>query len=364
MRRAFAVWILVLLCMILALSGCGRGKGPAGPPTVPVRVAQAEKRDIPVTVGGVGLVEPYNSVTVYSRVTGQVLKLHFKEGQEMKEGDPLFSIDPAPFQERLNSAQGKLARDEASLVFVQSEANRYRGLLDLNAVSKSEAEKAINSESVLKEVIRADKADMEQAKLDLGYCEIRSPVTGRTGAYLANEGTFVEAYKTNLVVVNQIRPIYATFSIPEAQLPAVKAAAAKKPLEVTATPSGGTAVGGGSLTFIDNTVDKRTGMIKLKGEFPNEDAALWPGQFVDVSVTLATLTGVVVVPSDAVLSTEIGLQVFVVGQGDAVELRKVEIGEEHKGFTVIKSGVSAGETLVTDGMNKLRPGFKAKVAQP
>lgn len=364
MRSRFPL-LVALFLLALALSGCGRGAKPAGLSPVPVRVAQAETRDLPVTVDAVGTVESYNSVRVYARISGQVLRRHFKEGEDVREGALLFTIDPAPFQEKLNAAEAALAHDQALLEYTRSEARRYEGLLTSGAVSKSEAEKATNDEKVLLEQIRVDKAQAEQARLDLGYCAIRSPIAGRTGAYLANEGTFVEAYKTDLVVVNQIRPIYVAFSIPESQLPAVKEQAARETLRVKVTlPGSGTACDDGALTFIDNAVDAQTGMIQLKGEFPNAAGLLWPGQFADASIVLSTLKGAVVVPSAAVLATPKGRQVFVVGPEQKAELREVQTGGEHEGFTAILKGISAGDTVVVEGMNKLKNGFAVKAAEP
>jgi membrane fusion protein, multidrug efflux system len=363
MRRLTSIVLAALLAQ--ATVGCAKKKAAAGPPPIPVVTAQATVQDVPLTIEAVGTVTAYNSVTVYARVTGQILKRHFKEGQEVKAGDLLFSVDPAPFQERLRAAEGNLARNQAALQFSESEARRYTGLVDSNAVSKSSAESASNAALVLKETIRAQQAEVEQARLNLSYCEVAAPIGGRTGTYLANEGAFVEPYKTSLVVVNQVRPIFVTFSIPETNLPELRKAAAAGALAVAATtPSTGESRTDGVLTFIDNAVDTSTGMIRLKAEFANQDDFLWPGQFVNVRIVLRTLKDVVAVPADAVVAGVKGNSVFVVAADGTVELRRVKVGGETGKLTVVQEGLKGGETVVTDGQNKLKPGAKVKVAAP
>lgn len=363
MRRLAS--ILLLLVMSHTLAACARKKIAGSAPPVPVVVAQAVKLDLPIAVTAVGSVTPFNSVTVVSRVTGQILTRHFKEGQDVKAGDLLFTVDEALFVERLRAAEGQLARSQAALLYTQAEADRYAGLVSINAVSQSAADQATNGALVLKETIKVEQAEVERARLDLSYCKVRSPIAGRTGAFLANEGAFVESYKTNLVVINQVKPIFVSFSIPEPTLPELRKAAASPPLAVTATiPSTGESRSDGVLTFIDNTVDADTGMIRLKAEFPNQDDVFWPGQFVNVRVVLRTLSGVVAVPARAVVAGAKGSSVFVVAADGSAELRRVKVEEESGELVVVREGVADGEAVVIDGQNKLRAGAKVKVAAP
>ena len=285
-------WAIVLL----SLASCGKRKAAPVPPPVPVTTARAVLKSMPVAVEAMGSVESCNSLEIVPRVSGQILKYHFREGDDVELDSLLVTIDPAPSQEALRQAESLLASDEAALEFRKSEAVRFADL-DTNAVTRSDFERTHAEAGAQEHKVKADRAVVEQARLNLGYCSIHSPIPGRTGAYLLKQGSVVEANKTTLLVINQIEPIYVTFSVPEKHLTAIRAAQQKAPLTVEARIPGADAHPRlGRLTFIDNAVDPATGMIRLKGTFANTDAFLWPGQYVRVTLIVGEEPGVVVTP--------------------------------------------------------------------
>jgi multidrug efflux system membrane fusion protein len=351
--------LVVGLMVALAAGACKDQEVASKPTEVPVTVAQAVSKTVPLGLEAVGTVEAYNSVTILSRVPGEVLEIHYREGQDIEKGAPLITIDPAPYQQKLREAEAHLTRDKASLDFKKAEADRHNSLVGEGAVSRSNYDRARTEATALDETIRADEAEVQQARLDLSYCYITAPIRGRTGRYLVREGALVEANETQLVVVNQIRPIYVRFSIPEKHLPDVRQYLSEGSVSVTAQPAGSSAGARvGAVTFVDNAVDTNSGMIMLKAEFPNEDAFLWPGQFVTVQMVLTLQKDAIVVPAQAVLMGQKGRYVFVVGPDLTVQMRMVTSDQSVGGETVIASGLSAGETVVTDGQNRLRNGSK------
>ncbi len=355
---------LFIFLSFAAMSGCSMGNksAPPKPKEVPVTTGTAVAKTIPISIDAVGTVEAFNSVSVLSRVSGQILEIHFKEGVDVQKDAPLIAVDPAPFKEMLREAEARLTRDKAALEFKRAEAERYKFLVEKGAVSKSDYDKNRTDADAQEETIRADEAEVEQARLSLSYCSINAPISGRTGAYLVKEGTIIEASRTPLVVINLIRPIYARFSIPEKYLSDVKKYLAVGTLEVIAQLSGSAAAArDGRLTFIDNAVDPKTGMIQLKAEFPNQEGLLWPGQFVNVQLALTTQKNVVVIPSQAVQVGPKGSYVFVVGGELTVESRIVSVSRIYNDEAVIASGIVPGEIVVTNGQNKLQDGFKVKV---
>ncbi|MEW6368936.1 MAG: efflux RND transporter periplasmic adaptor subunit [Acidobacteriota bacterium] len=355
------VW-LTAISTSLALGGCKGAKVAPKPNEVPVTVAQAVKKTVPLAVEAVGTVEAYNSVTILSRVPGELLEIHYREGQDVEKGAPLVTIDPAPYKEALREAEARLTRDKAALEFKKAEADRYKFLFEKGAVSQSDYDKARTEATAHDETIRADEAEVEQARLDLSYCYITAPILARTGRYLVREGALVEANKTELVVVNQIRPIFVEFSIPEKHLPDVRKYLREGTLRVTAAPAGlAGAARAGAVTFVDNAVDTNTGMIMLKAEFPNEDSFLWPGQFVTVQMALTMHKDAIVVPSQAVLMGQKGQYVFVVGPDLTAQMRMIASDQSLGGETVVASGLGAGETVVTDGQNRLQNGSKVQI---
>jgi multidrug efflux system membrane fusion protein len=346
----------------LLATGCRAPAPKAAGAGTPVRVAQVERAQVPVTVEAVGAVESPNSVEVLSRVAGQVKARHFEEGADVGAGTLLFTVDPAPFEEKLREAEGTLARGEADYSFKQTEAARYQFLVDKGAVSKSDFERAQSEAMALAETLRAARAAVEQARLNLSYCQIRAPIAGRTGAFIVNQGATVEAFRTPLVVINQITPINVRFSLPERYVTELRALlrGGDVPVEARIAATGET-VGEGRLTFLDNRVDEGSGMIRVKALFPNQTGQLWPGLFVTATVRLRPAQEALTVPADAVFATARGDSVFVVTEAGIAEPRAVKVERRQGALAVIGEGVKAGEKVVTDGHGKLRPGAKVRV---
>ena len=362
MPMRYSTALPLFLMTLLGLAACEQARAPAPPPPVPVVTLAVATEAVPVAVEEVGRAEASNSATLLPRVGGQILTRHFEEGQAVTAGDLLYSVDPATFEAKLRSAEAQLARTQAELKFAQDEADRYAALETKRTVSRSQAEQFTNAAMVLRQAILAQEAEVEQARLNLAYCQVHSPIPGRAGAYLANAGAFVEAYRTPLVVVNQIDPILIVFALPEARLPEVLEALKAERLEVTATvTASGESRGGGVVHFIDNTVDPATGMIKLKARFDNPDAFFWPGQFVRVRLVLRTIPDALLVPSEAVVKCPQGTCVFLAGADAKAELRPVKTGKNLETRTLILAGLHPGDAVVVEGQNKLKPASALKV---
>lgn len=344
-------------------AACKKAEAIKARPPVPVLAANAVKQDVPVTVRAIGNVEAFSTVSVKSMVAGQIMRVYFKEGQDVRKGGRLFLIDPRPGQEALRQAEANLAKDEAQEKNAESEAVRYGELYKKGMVSREQYEQFGAAAETMKATVNADRAAVENARVSLGYTLITSPIDGRTGNLNVQEGNIVKSNDTPyLVTINQVTPIYVTFSVPQQFLPDIKKYMAAGPLAVTAAPQGGDAVPAeGRLTFVDNAVDLTTGTIKLKGTFKNSDRRLWPGQFVEVTLRLTTLPSAVVVPSQAVQTGQKGQYVFVIKPDGSVEDRPVTTGIALKGATVVDKGVMAGERVVTDGQLRLVPGAKVEV---
>ena len=328
-------------------------------PAAPVTTATAHQKTVPVELQAIGNVEAYSTVSVKSQVEGQLERVYFREGQDVKQGDMLFSIDPRPFQTALQQAEANLARDAAQARLARAQAERYTKLVEQGIVSRDQYDQFRTSSEAMDAVLRADKAAAENAKIQLGYCAIRSPVDGRTGSLMIHEGNLIKANDVAMVVINQITPIYVNFSVPEKYLSEIKQRmAVGGKLAVAASPPGDeTHPHEGVLTFVDNSVDTATGTIRLKGTFGNQDKRLWPGQFVNVKLRLASQPDAIVVPSPAVQTSQQGQFVFVIKDNTA-SARPVAVGRSLDGETVIERGLSAGEVVVTDGQLRLAPGVK------
>ena len=352
--------LIILLCL-----ACGKAEKPSGPPEVTVQMAQAVKKDVPVEVTAVGTVEAYRAIAVVPQVTGQIQDISFREGQDVKKGDLLFTIDPSSFREELRKAEATLAKEQAQLINYQAEAARYDFLMEKGAVSKSEYDKNKTSAAVQQAFVASCKAAVEDAKLKLTYCSVRAPIEGRAGAYQVNKGTVVTANSTSLVSINQMAPVYVKFTVPEKSFPEIKKYNARGSLTVKANlPGYNGDEKNGKLEFIDNTVDPDTGVIKLKALFPNADHFLWPGQFVNVSLWLTIQQGAIVVPAAAVQLSQDSKYVFIVGAADkAVHRSTVVVDRIYGKEAIIVSGVNAGDVVVTDGHFKLREGFKVAAVQ-
>jgi multidrug efflux system membrane fusion protein len=354
---------IALVAAFLA-GGCSRSNSEKTVAGVPVLVAQAVETNVPVRIDPppVGHVTAISTVTVHSQIGGIISEVHFKEGQEVKKGDLLFTIDPRPSQAALDQARAALERDEAQMNYAKINFAREQKLFDQKLISQDELDTNRASLDALLGTVSVDKATITNALLNLEFCHIRSPVDGMTGSLQSYAGNVVKAPDDILLTINQIHPIYVVFAVPEQYLPEIKKQMDEKPLDVTATYENLDGLPPqGELTFIDNAVDMTTGTIQLKATFTNEDSALWPGQFVQVTLTLSELTNVVVVPSQAVQTGQNGQFIYVVKPDQTVEERPVKIGIAYDGNTVVETGLQAGETVVTDGQLRLAPGVNVSV---
>ena len=341
----------------------GRGQGREA---VPVLVATAIQKSVPVRILVVGNVEAYNTVSIKSQVTGVLQKAHFKEGQDVKNGQLLFTIDPRPLEAALKQAEAALARDSAQLRNKREQLKRYGELVEKQYVSREQFDQIKADADAAEAVVDADKAAVDNAKVQLSYCYIYSPVNGQVGSLLVNEGNLVRVNDgTPLVVINQVTPINVTFAVPEQNLLDIKRYMASRRLNVNANfPAGEGRPEQGVLTFIDNAVDRTTGTIKLKAEFTNSERRLWPGQFINVALTLATQNDAVVIPSEAIQVGPDGQQVFIVKENKQVELRPVSVGQTNEGEAVITKGVAVGEQVVREGQFLLSPGSRVDIKEP
>jgi multidrug efflux system membrane fusion protein len=357
--------ILALLPLAL-LAGCNsRGDVQAARPQpmgAPVTVAEVVSRTMPVELLAIGNVEAISSVTIKAQVSGQLVAVNFKEGDFVKKGQLLFSIERPPFEAALRQAEGTLAKDEAQALNARLDAERYQGLGREGVVSKQQVDAALAASNATQATVAADKAAVETAKINLEYTKIYSPIDGRTGTVGVKEGNLVKANDVPiLVTINQIEPIYVSFSIPEQQLAELKGYSAQKTLRVDASPQGSSQHFDGHLTFIDNAVDTTTGTIKLKATFPNEQRALWPGQFVDVRLTLKSQANSIVVPTAALQTSQQGTYVYVVNQDMTAQPQAVRVSWTVGDETVIASGLQPGQRVVTDGQLRLTPGTKVEI---
>ena len=362
---AISAALLLSSCSQKAPASAGGKSGRGSGDLVPVVVAKSEARDVPVEIEAVGNVQAYSAVSIRSQITGQITQVHFKEGQEVKAGDELFTIDPRPFQAALNQAQANLQRDQAMLINGRLNFERTSNLLESKIASQADYDTAISAYQAAQSTVIADAAAVTNAQLNLEYTAITSPIEGRAGNLTTKEGNVVKAPDDILVSITQIRPIYVAFSVPENQLPAIRHQAAHESLTVKANPPGDTNdVATGVLTFIDNSVDTNTGTILLKATFQNTNTVLWPGQFVQASLVLSNLTQATVVPSQAVQTGQDGEFLFVVKDNQTVEARPITAGLTYDSIRVIDSGLKPGETVVIDGQVRLTEGAKVSIKAP
>lgn len=422
MKRVVAA--LAVLAPALAVGACsdrgGAATGPPAPPAVPVGVAAVEQRMVPLQETAVGNVQAYATVGVKSQIAGQIVQVHFTEGRDVKRGELLFTIDPRPPEAALRQSEANVAKDVAQLrqaeaalaqrhaEVTQALANlerdlaqmenarvqeqRYRALMERELIAREQYDQLRTIFAALQATVQASRAAVENARasaraaeaavenaraaikaneamvdvaqLQLAYTTIRAPMDGRTGNLLAQAGNVLKSNEDNpLVVIAQVHPIYVSFSVPEQHLTAIKKYQAGGGLKVEAAIDGGQRRAAGALTFINNTVDPTTGTIQLKATFPNTDDLLWPGQFVDVSLTL-TAENAVVVPAQAVQAGQQGPFVFVVKPDLTVESRRVKVGRRLPRELVIDEGLTAGERVVTDGQLRLVPGARVEIKPP
>jgi membrane fusion protein, multidrug efflux system len=355
--------VLALAALLLALPAAGAKKEARAPAPVPVLAAAASTRPMADTVGAVGAVEPIETVEVRAQITGVVTEVGFKEGQDVRAGQLLFQIDPRPLQAELAAAEAQLASNRAEALNAGVQADRYARLVEQDFVTKEQAEEARTRAASLAAAVQAGEAAVEQARLNLAYASVKAPIAGRTGSLLVTRGNVVKANETPLVVINQLRPIRVNFAVPGARLDEVRRHQAAGDLEVRVRPSrdGAEAPLTGRLSFVDNAVNAATGTVALKAEFPNGDDRLWPGQFADVELVLSVDPAALTVPASAVVNSQEGTFVYVIGADKKVEKRLVKAGSTIDGFTVVSSGIAAGENVVTDGQLRLVPGAVVEI---
>jgi membrane fusion protein, multidrug efflux system len=415
----------MLLCLVLlALAACSGGnaesKQPPKRPPVPVAVAPVERRTVPLLVQAIGTVEAYAVVQVRAQVGGELMRVHITEGQDIKKGDLLFTIDPRQYEAalantqamlakdqgavaqaravlqrdtaRVSQARAALARDKAQAKNAEVSERRYADLLKRELIAQEqydqikttadalaatvqsdEADVASAEETVradeaavrsAEQIVRADAAVVENARLQLDYTTIRSPIDGRAGSLQLNQGNVVRASGTNdstLLVINQVQPVYVSFTVPQQQLPQIKRYMAVGPVTVEAVASGEPKPERGTVTFIDNAVDQTTGTIRLKATFTNTERRLWPGQFINVSMTLSVEENALVIPAQALQSGQQGPFVFVVKPDQTVDTRRVTVARTQGSDTILTAGVEAGESVVTDGQPRLVQGAKVEI---
>ncbi len=385
----------VVLCLMLIgclMQSCVRKdpaptarKGGERGGSAPVTVATVTRKDVPIDIQVVGNVESYLTINVKAQVGGELTKVYFREGDFVKKGDLLFEIDPRLLQAQLNQVQANLSRDEAVQAqveanlardvsqekYAEAEATRYANLLEHRLVSKEQADQYRTSADAAAAAVRADqaslrsaaaavaatKAALENIKVQFGYTSIRSPINGRTGSLNVKQGNVVTANNTDLMTINQVEPIYVTFSVPEAR----RAEISKSQLVIAYSQAGSSDPETGQVSFIDNAVDATTGTIKVKGTFPNGDHKLWPGEFVRVTLRLAIQPNALIVPNQAVATGQEGSYVYVVKDDRTVEMRPVVSGARVDQDLVIEKGLRPGETVVTEGHLRLAPGMRVQV---
>jgi len=328
-----------------------------------VEAAAVVRKTIPVQLAAIGTVESYASVSIKSRISGQLVQVHFKEGQDVSREDLLFTIDPRPYEVALKEAQARLAKDKVLAEKAEIDARRYADLAGKDFVSKDKSEQFRANAAALKATLEGDKAAVENARLQLSYCYIRAPFSGRTGSLLVDEGSQIKANDDNgLVDITQIAPIYVSFSVPQQDLGRIQQRMNQATLPVEAfLPGDKLHAVHGSLTFLDNQVSSDTGTIRLKATFANTDRRLWPGQFVEVALTLTTRPDAIMVPSESIQTGQQGLFVFVIKPDMTVESRPVAVAMTLGSETVIESGILPGEQVVTDGQFRLIPGSRVQI---
>ncbi len=362
---------LVVACLGLAgwhflLRVPADAQAPAAPPRIPVEVAQAKLRDVPVYLQGLGNVQAFNTVTIRSRVDGELQKVAFVEGQDVKAGDVLAQIDPRPFKAQLDQATAKKAQDEAQLANARLDVQRYTNLVKQNAISSQTLDTQRALVAQLEATIKGDDATIENAAVQLGYTTITAPISGRTGIRLVDQGNIIHATDASgLVVITQLQPISVIFTLPEDALPEIAREMASGPLEVAIlSRDEKTELDRGTLALVDNQIASATATIKLKATLPNSANLLWPGQFVKARLLLRTQRNVLTVPPNAVQRGAQGLFAYVVKPDQTADLRPLKVGQIDGAVAVIEGGLQAGEQVVTAGQFRLQPGSHVEARTP
>jgi multidrug efflux system membrane fusion protein len=356
------------LLLVLPLAACNRGNvqaaGPAGPPAPLVTVVQTTTRDVPQYLDEIGKNAAYESVTVTPQVGGRITERHFQDGENLKKGQLLFVIDPRPFKAQFDSAHANLAQAKAALDLAKIQFSRDQEIINTRAISKQDFDTKKNTVDVDEAQVGAAEAALETAKLNLEYCYIHSPIDGRAGARLVDAGNVVQANATQLLSIQRVDPIYATFTITERDLPEVQKQMARGALKaLVRLPSDQDSTARtGKIEFLDNSVQNGSGTVNLRATISNPDRHFWPGQFVDVKLVLTTEKAAVLVPSEATQISQQGTFVYVVKPDDTAELRPVKLGQRQGQQVVVTEGLAANERVVLAGQMLVRPGGKVRIA--
>lgn len=355
--------ILSAFSALFALSSCG-DEAPPPPPAVPVTVGTAERRPVPFELTATGTVEPIQTVAVQPQVSAPLVRIAFREGQDVRKGQVLFQLDPRPFQAALGQAGGLLQRDRAQAANAEQEARRYASLAEKEYVTAQQNDAARTSAAASRATLEASQAAVDQARLNLQYATIRAPISGRTGSLRVREGNLVRAGDAApLVTINQIQPILVRFSIPAGNLPTIQRYRSDT-IAVLAAPTSGGQSSEGTLAFVDNAVDTTTGTILLKGSFPNRDGVLWPGGFVNVRLRLYVDQEALVVPASAVVSGQQGGFVFVIQPDSSAATKAVKVDRTAGDLAIVSGEIQPGDRVVTDGQLRLRQGVKVQIKAP
>jgi membrane fusion protein, multidrug efflux system len=372
MRRSYiaaATVLLVVTALALALHArsvsvaAAKSKAQAGPRGVPVLVASAEAKDVPVILRGLGTVQAFNTAPLKSQVGGAVTQINFKEGQDVRKGDLLIQLDPRPYQAVLDQAKAALAKDQAALANAQTDLQRYSKLLAQNFTPEQQYETQKSTVAQDEAALQNDEAAIKAAQLNVDYASIKSPIDGVTGIRQVDIGVLVQANSQTLVTVTQIEPLYVVFTLPETNIASIRAATAQGQLTVQAfAASDEKQIAEGVLDLVDNAVDQTTGTVKLKAEFPNKDKALWPGQFVNAHLVLKLVHNGITIPSVAIQTGPSGPYTYAVKDDSTVERRTVTVVQTDNNTTLVGSGLQAGERVVTAGQFQLEQGTKVQVS--
>lgn len=335
-------------------------------PAIPVSIATVERRDVPIYLTGLGTVQAFNAVTVKTRVDGELIKVAFTEGQDVKAGDLLAQIDPRPFQAAYDQAVAKKVQDEANLANAKLDLQRFSDLATRNFAPKQQVDTQRATVAQLAAQIQGDQAAIDSAKTQLDYTTITSPITGRTGIRLVDQGNIVHATDaTGLVVVTQLQPISVVFTLPESELTAVQSALKAGPVRIFAmSRDDNRQLAEGALAVLDNQISQTTGTMRLKGTFPNQDPALWPGEFLNIRLLARTEPNVVTVPSGALQRGPDGYYAYVVKPEKTTETRPLKVGHVSGGVAIVDDGLAGGEQVVTAGQYRLQPGARVEVNSP
>jgi multidrug efflux system membrane fusion protein len=363
------VGLLVVAAVLFAYFGteirANERKGPKGPPAVPVSISPVAQEMVPLRLQAIGNVEAYATVSLKARVDGQIVEAGFKEGQGVKKGQVLFKIDPRPYEAALRQAEANALRDAAARDQARSQERRYQELLEKNFVSKEAYAQIRTNAATAEATAGASQAALDNAKLNLEYCTVLAPIEGYAGKIQIQTGNLVRANDVNpLVVINQVQPIYVNFAVPEQRLAEVREYMASGPLAVQAlAPGSDRTAATGTLIFVDNAVDPSTGTIRLRARFPNKENALWPGQFVNVSVRLFEQADAIVIPSQAVQTGPQGQYVYVVGQDMVAQVRSITVQRTEGERAIVATGLARGERVVTHGQLRLGPKTRVQIGK-